>query len=160
MGTKATLAERDMRYRKLREAMAREGMSAVIAAGHAAHFRRGHIRYFTDTHMWAGDALLLIPLEGEPTLAWVSYAGSGWPEEMWVNDVRKAPYPETRVVDAMKAQKLTKGKVGIAGLKKVMTIGAYRTLTGSLPDVQFVDADLMVDRIRMRKSPLELQQYR
>ena len=109
MGTKATLAERDMRYRKLREAMAREGMSAVIAAGHAAHFRRGHIRYFTDTHMWAGDALLLIPLEGEPTLAWVSYAGSGWPEEMWVNDVRKAPYPETRVVDAMKAQKLTKG---------------------------------------------------
>ena len=75
MGTEATLAERDLRYRRIREAMEAEGLQALVAAGHASHFRRGYIRYLTNAHMWAGDALILLPLEGDPTVAWVSYAG-------------------------------------------------------------------------------------
>jgi Xaa-Pro dipeptidase len=160
MNDKANLAERDSRYRRIREAMAREGMDALILAGNGSHFHRGYLRYFTDTHMWAGDALLLIPLEGEPTLCWVTYAGPGQPGEGWVSDLRRAIYPEKRMVEAMNEKGLTKGKVGIAGFRKIITAGAYQTLMSGFPDVEFVNADVMTDHVRVIKSPLEIQQMR
>ena len=160
MGTKATFAERDLRFKKIRETMAREGLKALIATGHGSHFNRGYIRYFTDAHMWAGDALLLIPLEGDPTLAWVSYAGAGWPEEPWIADVRRSVYPEKRIVEAMKEKGIKNGKVGIAGYRKVMTVGAMEMLKSAFPEIKFVNADVMTDRVRVVHSPLELQQYR
>jgi len=160
MGTRATLAERDVRYKRIREAMAREGMSALIVAGHGSHFNRGYIRYFTDAHMWAGDALLLIPLESEPTLAWVSYAGAGWPAEPWVPDLRRSVYPEKRIIEAMNEKGLTKGKVGIAGMAKIMPAGNFMALRNAFPKVQFVSADTMTDKVRVVHSQTELMQYR
>jgi Xaa-Pro aminopeptidase len=41
-----------------------------------------------------------------------------------------------------------------------MTVGAYLTLKNALPGVEIMDADIMTDRVRMVKSPLEIQQYR
>ena len=96
MDNKANLAERETRYRRIREAMAREGLDALILGGNGSHFHRGYLRYFADTHMWAGDALLLIPLVDEPTLCWVTYAGPGQPGEGWVSDLRRGIYPEKR----------------------------------------------------------------
>jgi Xaa-Pro aminopeptidase len=40
----------------------------------------------------------------------------------------------------------------------IMPIGTYLQLKGSLPGVQFVSADELMDRIRMVKSPLEIKQ--
>lgn len=160
MNKRASLNERDVRFERIRAAMEQKRLDALVVAGHASHFNRGYIRYFADTHLWAGDALLLIPLRGESVHVQVTYAGSAWPEELWIADVRRVPHPEDEIVKAMVEKGLTKGKVGIAGLNRVITVGAYETLKNSLPDVEFVNADLMTDRVCAIKSPLELQQYR
>lgn len=140
--------------------MEQEDFNALVVAGHGSHFNRGYIRYFADWHLWAGDALILIPLAGEPALAMTAYAGADTPAEPWITDVRRAVYPQEKIVEAMKEKGLTRGKVGIAGLKRVITVGAYETLRDACPSVKFVDADVIVDRVRVVKSPLEIQQYR
>lgn len=160
MGTVADLAERDQRYRGVREAMAREGLDALIVAGTGGHFNRGHIRYFSDCHPWGGDAMILIPLSGEPTMAWVTYSGIGAPTEPWITDLRRAPFPARLIVEAMKEKNLTRGRVGIAGMARLVSVMAYEMLCSSLPDVEFVNADKLVARVRAAKSPLEIQQYR
>ncbi len=66
MANPADLTERDIRFRRVREAMEKDGLNALVIAGHGSQFNRGYIRYFADTHLWAGDSLILIPLEGEP----------------------------------------------------------------------------------------------
>ena len=160
MGTRADLAERDRRLRATRLAMEKEGLSALVVAGHGSMFIRGYIRYFTDAHFWTGDSLLLIPLDSEPVHAQVTYAGSSTPAVPWVSDLRLAPAPQDEIVNAMKEKGLTSGKVGVAGLERAITVGAYETLRNALPNVTFVSADALVDRIRAVKSPLEVQQIR
>ena len=163
MGTKADFAERDMRFRRTREAMEREGLDALLVAGRESNcdIGRGYFRYFTDYHLWGHDGLILIPLEGEPT---VTGTDAGVAEKIgrlgWITDVRADPDLAPEIAEAMKGKGLTKGKVGIVGWKFIMPVGAYKILTNSLPDVEFVNADSMMDRVRMVKSPLEIQQNR
>ncbi len=154
----AGLTERDMRFRRVREAMEKAGLDALVVAGHGSSFNRGYIRYIADTHLWAGDSLILIPLEGDPVQALVTYSGASLPDKLWIEDFRKAPDPRSEIVKAMEEKGLTKGKVGIVGLDRIITVGAHETLNNTFPGVDFVSADLLVDRVRSIKSSLELQQ--
>ena len=160
MAKQADLAERDLRYKRVREAMEQAGLDALIVAGHASHAHRGYIRYFADWHMWDGDALILLPLAGEPALAYAAYSGGDEPVEAWITDVRSAVYPQETIGKVMQERGLTKGQVGVAGLNSIITVGAYETMKNDFPNVEFVDADMVVDRVRMVKSPLEIEQYR
>jgi Xaa-Pro aminopeptidase len=160
MSEREGLAERDERFRKLREAMRREGLGAVVVAGRGSMFNRGYVRYYANTHLWAGESLIIIPLEDDPVHVQVTFSGAQWPEPLWVEDVRRAPHPSTEIAKAMREKNLARGKIGIAGFHRIITMGAYQTLTSSFPDVEFVSADLMVNRLRAIKSPLELRQYR
>ena len=160
MTVRADLKERDTRFKNLRNAMQQKGLAAVIVAGHGSGFNRGYIRYFADVHIWEGDSLILIPLDGEPMHVQVTYASASMPDELWIPDYRRAPDPQKEIVNAMNEKGLTRGKVGIAGLKKRATVGAYETLKSTFPNVEFINADMMVDRIKALKSELELEQLR
>lgn len=160
MSIRADLNERDQRFKDLRNAMEQKGLAAVIVAGHGSGFSRGYIRYFADVHMWEGDSLILIPLDGEPMHVQVTYASASMPDEMWIKDYRRAPEPQKEIVNAMKEKGLTKGKVGIAGLQKRITVGGYEAIKNAFSNVEFVNADRMVDQIRGIKSDLELEQLR
>ena len=159
MGTRADCFERDNRYKRLREQMVSERLDAVILAGTGGHFNRGHIRYFSDCHSWAGDAMILLPLSGDPVMAWVTYAGIGFPEQPWIDDVRRTPFPPKQIIAALNEKNLTRGRIGIAGMARLVSIDAYQMLCSNLPDVEFVNADLMASRVRSVKSQLELLQY-
>ena len=75
MTTKATLAERDLRYQRLYEAMQAAGLDAMLVAGKGHWWTgRGYIRYLTDFHLWGHDGILLIPVHGEPALTLSSHA--------------------------------------------------------------------------------------
>ena len=82
------------------------------------------------------------------------------PDKLWIEDFRSAPDPQSEIVKAINEKGLTKGTIGIAGLHKVLTVGAYEELTKAFPNVNFVSADMLVDRLRAIKSRLELQQIR
>ena len=160
MAIRADTAERDKRFNRVREAMQEGGLAALIVAGHGSGFNRGSIRYFADAHMWEGDGLLLIPLDGEAVHAHVTYAGVSVPQEPWIPDFRRSPEPQTQIIKARKEKGLTRRKIGIAGRKRVITVGAIEALKEALPNVEFVSADLLVSRIRAVKSELELAQMR
>ena len=88
MVTKANLAERDDRFRRTRKAMEEAGLDGLLVAGNGHMWTgRGYFRYFTDFHLWGHDALILIPLDDEPTLSITSYGvasyidDSGWIKE-------------------------------------------------------------------------------
>ncbi len=160
MARQADFEERDLRFNNLRAAMEAEGLIALVVAGHAGQFSRGYIRYLANAHMWAGDSLILFPLDGEAVHVQVTYAGASMPDNLWIPDFRRAPAPQTEIVSAILSKGLTQGNIGIAGFGRNISAGAFETITDSIPNVTFVNADLVIDKVRAIKSPLELEQFR
>ena len=158
MSRKADLKERDERFTRIRTEMCKYGMIALLIAGHASHNNRGYIRYVSDTHLWSGDSLILLPLEKPPVQVQVTYASASRPDQVWISDYREAPFPHIEIITAMKEKGITRGTVGIAGLNHILTVEAYKCLKASLPNVEFVNSDLMMNRIRAIKSALEIDQ--
>ncbi len=160
MLTRATLEERDQRYRRLRVAMATEGLDALLVAGKGHWWTgRGYIRYLTDFHLWGHDGLLLVPLSGEPSLTLNSPAvAAKIAAHGWIEDADGDVFLVPRVAAAIRERKLASGRIGIAGMRSIIGAGVLNELREALPHVQFVDADMLIDRVRMIRSELEIQQ--
>ncbi|MBV7336428.1 Xaa-Pro peptidase family protein [Chloroflexi bacterium TSY] len=162
MGTQADLTERDSRFARTRTAMTEAGLDALIVAGKGHWWTgRGYLRYFTDFHMWGHDGLLCIPLDGEPFMVFSSYAvAERIAARGWITDVRGDVFQAPRLAEMMAEKGITAGKVGIAGYRFILSAGNFDILREMLPGVEFVTADDLMDRIRMVKSALEIQQIR
>ncbi|MEM7124799.1 MAG: Xaa-Pro peptidase family protein [Chloroflexota bacterium] len=162
MGTQADLTERDDRLARTRAAMTEAGLDALIVAGKGHWWTgRGYLRYFTDFHMWGHDGLLCIPRDDEPFMVFSSYAvAERIAARGWVTDVRGDVFQAPRLAEMMKEKGLTTGKVGIAGYRFILSAGNFDVLRESLPNIEFVSGDDLIDRIRMIKSALEIQQIR
>lgn len=162
MGTRAELAERDLRFRKVREAMEQDGLDVLVVAGKGHWWTgRGYFRYLTDFHLWGHDGLILFPLEGEPVLTLTSAAVARMiGERGWITDVHGDPDIAVKIVEAAKARGIAKGKIGIVGQRFIMAVGTYEILNNGLPNARLVNADHVLDRVRAVKSPLEIQQNR
>jgi Xaa-Pro aminopeptidase len=162
MGAQADWAERERRYARIRTAMREAGLTALIVAGKGHWWTgRGYLRYLTDFHLWGHDGLLCIPLEDEPFMTLSSYAvAERIARRGWVADVQGDVYQSPRLAEMMRARGITSGTVGIAGYRYILSAGNHEILTAALPGVRFVPADDLIDRIRMIKSELEIQQIR
>ncbi len=162
MATQPGIEERNLRFKRLRESMSSAGLDALILAGKGHWWTgRGYFRYLTDFHLWAHDGAILMPLAGEPMLTLTSGAVAEMiAENGWITDVTGDPKIVVEIAQAMKRKGLTQGKVGIAGYSQTMGIGTYEILASSLPDVEFVNADRVIDQVRAVKSPLEIEQNR
>lgn len=160
MGTKATLAERDTRYAKLRAAMAEQRLDALLIPGKGHWWTsRGYFRYLTDFHLWGHDALILFPLNGDPLLTISSYAlAERVSRTGWITDCRGDVYVVPNMVKAMQEKGLARGRVGVCGFQWVLPAGMYEYLKTALPGVEFVNADSLINNIRAVKSELEITQ--
>ena len=162
MSTQATLAERDARFKRLREAMEAAQLDALVVAGKGHWWTgRGYFRYLTDFHLWGHDGLILLPLAGEPMLVLTSYAvAERIGRRGWITDTHGDVYLAPTLAKAMQARGLASARVGIAGYQWILGAGVAEQLKERLPDVAWVDADELMDRVRMIRSPLEIQQIR
>jgi Xaa-Pro dipeptidase len=162
MVTSATYAERDLRYARLRAAMAGAGLDALLVAGKGHWWTgRGYMRYLTDFHLWGHDGLLLIPLAAEPSLTLTSPAvARKIAARGWVEDADGDVYLVPRVAAAAADRGLARGRIGIAGMRAIIGAGVLSELREALPHAEFVDADALIDRVRMIRSALEIQQIR
>ena len=142
--------------------MAVAGLDALVVAGKGHWWTgRGYLRYFTDFHMWGHDGLLCIPRDDEPFMVFSSYAvAERIAARGWVTDARGDVFQAPRLVEMMREKGITAGRVGIVGRRFILSVGNYEILTTELPGIEFVDADELMDRVRMVKSPLEIQQIR
>ena len=160
MGTIATLEERDRRFQRIREAMEKEGLDALLIAGKGHGWTgRGYLRYLTDFHLWGHDGVILFPLDDTPMLCLSSenvarrIAARGW-----ITDFRGDWHVTPTIVDEVKRRGLENKRLGIAGYTFILGAGLMDVLRQGLPEAELVNADLLMNRVRAVKSPLELQQ--
>ena len=160
--TPATLTERDERFARVRDAMAERELDALVIGGKGHWWTgRGYIRYLTDFHLWAHDALLVFPAQGEPAIALTSYAVAGLlAERGWVTDAGGDVFLVPRTLRSLEQRKLTRGRIGIVGTEWIIPVDLHRSLAEGLPSAELIAADDLMNLVRMPKSELEIEQNR
>jgi Xaa-Pro aminopeptidase len=163
-----SLAERDRRWRLVRELMAQEGLDVIVTAvntGHWDHFQ-ANTRYLTGIGGNCGEASAVFPLQGEVTAIamaippihyWLGF-------QDWITDVRNCNrYFGRGIVERLRELGVDEGRIGIAGLynisrapEGVMPYGTMRTIEEALPNAKFVDATDLMERAKYVKSQEEI----
>lgn len=162
-----SLAERDRRYRLVRQAMRERGLDVLVVLGHSGKWdwHSANIHYLSGGVGGNGfEGLMLFPLEGEPTIikgharsfvdAWIEYG-------TWITDFRSPKGGSLKpIVELLKQSKLTKATIGIPGLRQQTGIAfsseMFTVLREELPEADLRDASGLIEDIRAIKSPEEI----
>jgi Xaa-Pro aminopeptidase len=145
--------EVERRYRRVREAMRRDGLEAVIVAGSEYTGFEGAVSYLSGFQIVHRYAYVLLPLEGDPTVVFpreARYVGehaTGWIEEQVFVET-----PGQWLADQLRGR-----RVGVYGLDYVMTVRDYRPLAEA---VELHNWDVAFDHARAVKSDFELASVR
>lgn len=163
-----SLAERDRRWKLVRELMAREGLDVIVTAvntGHWDHFQP-NVRYLTGVGGYCGEASAVFPLEGEVTVVAMGIPPSHYwlGFQDWVTDVRNCGrYFGRGIAERLREMGVERERIGVAGLANVsrapegvMPYGTMRALEEAFPNATFVDATDLMERARYVKSDEEI----
>lgn len=159
--------------RRKAQQMAREmGLDALIVWSRSGHTVEayGDLYYLTnflslfpcvpDRRTWSsrGHGALILPVDGEGVLV-TDYLDD--PEDrVKVADVRLSPDLAAGVADALKAMGLVDKKLGMVGMMSLL-VSALRRMEGRAGTrLNLTDADRILDRLRVIKSPAEIAQMR
>jgi Xaa-Pro dipeptidase len=145
--------EIDRRYGLIREAMARDGLDAVIVSGNEYSGFEGAVTYMSGFVIVHRYAYVLLPLEGDPSIVFpreATYVGEHG--TTWIEDQVFVDKPGEWLADKVRGQ-----RVGVYGLDYVMTVRDYRALEGA---AEIVPWDLQFDHARAVKSERELESVR
>src|SRR5262249_1913948 len=146
-------AERELRHRRVREAMAEQGLDALLAFAPA--WRRENVRYFTDAPAAGTATFALVPAAG-PVTAFShrpadlhGILSGGWASEALALDAH-APGALT---DRLRG--LRPARLGIAHYELLPQLLAAELKT-ALPTTEIVSATKLMDDIRLVKSDWEI----
>jgi Xaa-Pro aminopeptidase len=147
------VSEVERRYGRLREAMARDGLDALIVSGSEYTGFEGAVTYLSGFVIVHRYAYVLLPLEGEPAIVFPAEARYvGEHATTWIEEQVFVDLPGRWL-----AERLRGGRVGVYGLDYVMTVRDYRELAGA---VEVVPWDVEFDLARAVKSDAELESVR
>lgn len=153
----ASIAERDLRLRRVRAAMAADGLDALLAFAPA--WRRENVRYFTDAPVAGTATFALVPAVGE-VVAFSTRAADlhGIQARGWVGDAQAL---DARVPTALtgRLRDLGPARVGIAHYELLPQLLAS-ALKAALPAAEIISATKLMDDIRLVKSDWEIDRMR
>jgi Xaa-Pro dipeptidase len=141
------------RYRVIREAMARDGLDAVIACGTEYTGFDGAVTYLSGFAIVHRYAYVLLPLVGDPSIVFpreARYVGEH--ETTWIDEQVFVDRPGDWLADRVRGK-----RVGVSGLDYVLTVRDYRALE---PAAELVSWDVGFDQARAIKSDFELASVR
>lgn len=164
-----SLAERERRWKAVRERMAQEKIDVIVTpqnTGHSMDYQ-ANTRYLT--HVGGGgdsDIAAVFPLNGGVT-AIATSAAPRWPTvQDWTTDVREARRDYGKViVERLKELKVERGRIGITGLGEVegtrtpegtILYGTWKQIREAFPQADLVDATNILTEVRYTKSQEEL----
>ena len=153
MGSVMPKDEIDRRYGLVREAMARDGLDAVIVSGNEYSGFEGAVTYMSGFVIVHRYAYVLLPLEGDPSIVFpreATYVGEH--STTWIDEQVFVDRPGEWLADRMRGK-----RVGVYGLDYVLTVRDYRALEGAM---ELVPWDVEFDHARAVKSALELESVR
>lgn len=153
----ASITERDLRLRRVRTAMAADGLDALLAFAPA--WRRENVRYFTDAPVAGTATFALVPAVGE-VAAFSTRAADlhGIQARGWVGDAQAL---DARAPAALTGQlrDLRPARVGIAHYELLPQLLATE-LKAALPTAEIVSATKLMDDVRLVKSDWEINRMR
>lgn len=149
------------RVTRLREAMSRESLDALLLYGSGLN-RCGHPTYVSNYIVKLPfSALVILPLEGDPALIFegATRGGAAAKATTWIDDVRPCWTMSATCLEALKERNLLSATIGLAGTRLMPHI-EWATLASGLRLARLVEADELVDRQRAIKSSREIGQIR
>ncbi len=141
------------RYGRIREAMARDGLDAIIVSGSEYTGFEGAVTYTSGFVIVHRYAYVLLPLEGEPSIVFpreATYVGEHG--TTWIDEQVFVDRPGEFLADRLRGR-----RVGVYGLDYVMTVRDHVALADA---VELVAWDEQFDHARAVKSELELESVR
>lgn len=156
-GPPITPQEIESRYSKLRAAMARDKLDALLVCGNQYAGFEGAVRYVSGFEIVHRYAYVLVPLASEPTLIFPA-------EARWIGDkkrawVRDQVWPEVPGRWLRERANLHGWKrLGVAGMDFVMAVRDYRELAQG--SCELIKWDFEFDMARAVKSDWELAHIR
>lgn len=160
--------ERDQRWARVRAAMERYGLDALVALPNSSHWDQfqADVRYLTQIGGNATEAAVVFPRDGEVTailrgdndIAWWSL------QQDWVDDLRPSRrLYSTQVAERLRELGLQRGRIGVSGLEGlvrapegVVIWGIMERLRSELPEARFIDATAALQETRAIKSTEEI----
>jgi Xaa-Pro aminopeptidase len=155
------------RRQRAAAAAAQEGLDALLvwSRGGGTNDRHGNALYLANAYSpfpfvpdnpptWTGraHAVILLPIEGEAELLIdVPYYDA---ESIAIDRVRVAPNMLAGVAELVRERGLERSRVGLVG-SDVLPVGWFWQLQDLLPNLRWVPADHILDRLRAIKSPAE-----
>jgi Xaa-Pro dipeptidase len=145
----------------LRKRMTEEGIDVLLAYGNAFN-DYGNPCYLSNYVIRLPQGSLAVLTRNDITLFFEG-ASRGLPsvrKTTWVEDVRACPDISRECVKYLKEKSLIPGVVGLAGLEKLMPHYQLKVLEEAFHDCTVKDADPILKKMRMIKSPRECDQVR
>ena len=150
------------RARRLRDAMAKRGLDAMLLYGSGLN-GCGHPTYLSNYIVKLPfSALVVLPREGEPALMFEGAARGRAAAQAttWIEDVRPCWNMAGTCLDVLADRGLTAATIGLAGLPRLVPHAEWSTLAAGLARATLVQAEDIVDGQRAIKSPREIAQVR
>lgn len=160
-------AEFAARTAKVQARMAKEGVAGLLL------MTEPEVRYFTgfQTLFWQSPTrpwFLFVPASGKP-VAVIPEIGAALMRKTWLDDIRTWPAPRPEddgiglLTDLLAPLARSGETVGVMKGHETqlrMPLGDWERLVANLPGLRVVDATRLVQRLRMVKSPAEIEKLR
>jgi Xaa-Pro aminopeptidase len=145
------------RYRAIREAMAKEGLDAILISG-----ARGSAEvHYLSNYLAQSPCWLFFPREGAPTvfIHFFNHQPCAKAQSI-IRDVRwYGPAPVPTLAQEIRARELAKSKIGLVSMRS-MAYGHVTELKRLFPEVDWVEFGPAFSRIRRVRSEEELAYFR
>lgn len=153
------------RHIKAREAAAAAGYAALLVVGRSFYDRPGDLAYltnhfppfpttvFSETNKGMGHAILLLPVEGTPTL--LTDPRKHRPDLVATEDNRAAADLGRAAIDLLREKGLDRARVGLVG-DDILPAALDRAIAIALPGLQLEAEREILARLRRIKSPAEI----
>jgi Xaa-Pro dipeptidase len=161
-----SLAERNRRYKLIREKLAELGIDVLVLPANSARFEQNMAdsRYVTGIGGYGTETLTVFPVDGEPTAFVFNRAGWWISAQTWITDVRDGANAwGDNVVERLTELGFRRGRIGLSGLSGLkrtpdglVAHGTFERIRAAFADVEIVDATSVIRDIRAVKSLEEI----
>ena len=163
-----SLEERDRRYKIVRQQMVDQGLDCLVVPHSTGDWDnyQSDVRYLTGIGGHCTGAAAVFPLEGDviaivrdsQRVAWWKLA------QNWVSEVRgKKGNWSDAIVQAVRDLGCERSRMGVVGLRDVLrdpegtvSYTEWSNIARELKDANFVNVTVMMQEVRLRKSPEEI----
>jgi Xaa-Pro aminopeptidase len=161
-----SVAERDRRYKNVRERMAREGLDVLLLPANHSRWEQmmADSRYLSGIGGFATEVFTVFPAEAEPT-AYVFNRAAWWKQaQNWTADVRDGRNRWAQnAVEKLEEMGFKKGRIGISGIsglvrapEGIISYSSVEAIRRAFPEAEIVNATLLMQEARALKSAEEI----